>query len=589
MAEEIHQLASPETPSTKIRTEEILGSDTHRNILQLALEASETRYPDGSFAQGGSATAVPLDRWDGDQTGNLQHGIFVRFGGFVKEWKLFDRILFGISKEEAQSMDPQQRCLLQDAASVVHGIHMDKNSAVFLGIGRLEESKSRFEITQQAILQGKGTLSTARASSAAAGRISFAFDMRGPCVAIDTACSSTLVSLKLLQDHFRGSILEDALLCGANLPMSQSTSLMFAASGMLSVDGRCKALDSSADGYGRSEALSVVRISARKTKADSQLRNAPLGYVLSSAINQDGRSSSLTAPRGPSQEALVRSALHQVPISASEINAMGLHGTGTPLGDPIEISALSRTLDWSSVKSSISLLASKTCFGHSETVSGLLGLMHLSESLQNHCLPPFQYLTKINQLLVPFFPPTGNTALARQQGGMAMPDQERGRTIGTVSAFAFQGTNAFISIGHDISTINERRKQMNFKMEEFLLLPEIHATFGHCVFDEQVRKVEIDLAPRTSDLLDHCVNGMPVLSAATSIQLFLEFSTSFWRSVKSPTGAENAVFLAPVMLGQVNGKIACELQENRVSLVQHTSVRQRSLTTCTLRRVVSRR
>ena len=216
--------------------------------------------------------------------------------------------------------------------------------------------------------------------SVAAGRISFVLNTKGPALSIDTACSSGLVALHTATQTLviNSGQVRECFVAGVNLVLHWSTSAMFTSAGMLANDGRCKALDSRADGYVRSEACVVLFIGSSHSDGDSQtLFGWSAALVGSSAINQDGRSSSLTAPSGPSQKLAIQAALANIQCkhhTHSSICSLQMHGTGTALGDPIEVGAICAFMK-SDLKCSLLILgATKTSIAHTEPSAGLVSV-----------------------------------------------------------------------------------------------------------------------------------------------------------------------------------------------------------------------
>lgn len=232
------------------------------------------------------------------------------------------------------------------------------------------------------------------------------------------------------------------------------TSAMFQRAGMLSPEGRCKALDAAADGYVRGEAAGVMLLSAFEPGASAT--QAPIAVLSGAAVNQDGRSSALTAPNGPAQQEVVRSALAAAGLQAASIAGLSMHGTGTPLGDPIEVGAAAAVLTEQQkgqignvARQPISLLASKSWFGHSEPSSGVVGLMLAASQLTGSQLPPISHLTDLNPNVAAVVEGGSCWVMPRQTGpspsgaiGNSAGDQSQ-QAVGT-SAFAFQGTNAHV-------------------------------------------------------------------------------------------------------------------------------------------------
>jgi acyl transferase domain-containing protein len=229
---------------------------------------------------------------------------------------------------------------------------------------------------------------------------------------------------------------------GVNLLLHPETSAIAQKAGMLAPDGRCKALSAAADGYGRAEACGVLLLQQAAAAG-----TGALALLAGSAVNQDGRSSSLTAPNGPSQQEVMRAALGAASLAAADVTALSMHGTGTALGDPIEVGAAAALLTGTSGREApLVLMASKSWIGHAEPAAGAVGLTHAQMAVTRALQPPVLHLGAMN--------PYVTALMERQPGSWAVPRQpaalgallagsgsESQAVIG-VSAFAFQGTNA---------------------------------------------------------------------------------------------------------------------------------------------------
>ena len=209
----------------------------------------------------------------------------------------------------------------------------------------------------------------------ASGRLSYAYGFKGPAVSVDTACSSSLVAAHLAATCILTGVTTAGLTAGVGLLLSPDTTAMFHKAGMLASDGRCKSLDLAADGYVRGEAAGVLLLQAIAPPA---AQGRALAVFRGSAVNQDGRSSSLTAPNGPSQQGVIHVALEAAGLAVQQVAGLQLHGTGTALGDPIEMGAATSLLvDGRTASRPFTLLASKSALGHSEPASGIMGLAFL--------------------------------------------------------------------------------------------------------------------------------------------------------------------------------------------------------------------
>ena len=274
---------------------------------------------------------------------------------------------------------------------------------------------------------------TGSALSVASGRLSFTYGAQGPCMSIDTACSAALVAAHLAVKAISAQECGGAAACGTNLTQDVTTSGMFAKAGMLSPEGRCKTLAQDADGYVRGEACVSALLGGPSSSSE------PAVLVKGSTVNQDGRSSSLTAPNGPSQQAAIFSALRAAGVGSNQIGALQMHGTGTPLGDPIEVGAAQAVLLLNAHPYPLALSALKSSIGHSEAPSGLVGLLQIAMALQSAQLSPILHLRSMNPYVSP-------SLVGSNQRSAAVPRQPApiagGIQLAGASSFAFQGTNA---------------------------------------------------------------------------------------------------------------------------------------------------
>jgi acyl transferase domain-containing protein len=234
------------------------------------------------------------------------------------------------------------------------------------------------------------------------------FGLRGAAVSIDTACSSSLVATHFAAGQIASGACSGGIAAGAGLILSPEATAMFAKAGMLAPDGRCKTLDAAADGYVRAEAVALLALRAFALGGGGEAAAAaPLALLAGSAVNQDGRSSALTAPNGPAQQDAVRAALADAGLGPHDVCGTELHGTGTSLGDPIEVGALAAALSGAGAGPAgggrrgrpLVLTAGKSWFGHSEAAAGATGLLHAAAGLKGararavlHLASPNAYL-----------------------------------------------------------------------------------------------------------------------------------------------------------------------------------------------------
>lgn len=446
----------------ELRTTVLSGNQSVNAMQVILIEASAVRLPgvDNTSCKQLSTldvdvlTRVPCSRWDIELLGK-DAGISLpaRFGGFLRESvSEFDPELFGINPSESIYMDPQQRLLLEctfeafQIASPQNLKHNVKDTRVGVYVGA-----SYPEYMQLAARANKDT-STYTASggslSVIAGRISYVFGFSGPSALVDTACSSSLVALSGAHNGLRLGQASMAVAGAVNLMLLPNTTAMYQSAGMLTPDGRCKTLDAAADGYVRSEAAaaSLLRTVGLHDPAASSPDSALV--LLAAAVNQDGKSSSLTAPNGPAQQELIKAALHVAHLAAAEVGTVQLHGTGTALGDPIEVNAaLSVLMSRRTARDgSLVLCAAKAAFGHAEPAAGAVGLTAAALSLENYELPQQMHLRNLNAYVSQSVSSFGSFVAAPFVARTRAPEPShttyRAKPIASVSGFAFQGTNA---------------------------------------------------------------------------------------------------------------------------------------------------
>ena len=387
----------------------------------------------------------PLGRWDHDALYDADPAapgrIAARCGGFIDDVDQFDADFFGLSPREAEGMDPQQRLLLEvcwetlenagQAPDRLHG----SQTGVFVGAAGSDYAYMQLKAGDASLLGPH--FASGIAHSVLSGRVSYLLGLQGPSLTIDTACSSSLVAIHLACQALRSRECRLALAGGVNLILSPDIYIALSNARMLAPDGRCKAFDAAADGFGRGEGCAVV---ALKRLSDAQADgDRVLAVIRGSAVNQDGPSSGLTAPNGPAQEAVIRAALMQAGVTPRQIGYVEAHGTGTELGDPLEAQALGavfaagRPVDQPLLISSV-----KANIGHLEAAAGAIGLIKVVLSLQHGTIPAHLH----------FRSPSPHVAWEEWKLGVPMhavpwPVIE-GRCRGGVSSFGFSGTNAHV-------------------------------------------------------------------------------------------------------------------------------------------------
>ncbi|MGH8604226.1 MAG: type I polyketide synthase, partial [Gammaproteobacteria bacterium] len=261
--------------------------------------------------------------------------------------------------------------------------------------------------------------------------------LRGPSLAVDTACSSSLVAVHYACQSLQNGECSLALAGGVNLMLSPELTITFSQARMLASDGRCKTFDKEADGYVRGEGCGIVVL---KRLSDA-LKDGDmiLAVVRGSAVNQDGRSNGLTAPNGAAQQAVIHQALKNAGVSPDQVCYVETHGTGTPLGDPIEVRALAAVLGEGRAPDRPCVLGSvKTNIGHLEAAAGIAGLIKAVLLVQNEEIPPHLHFKKVNRHL-----PLKDTPFVIATERRSLPRGTKPRFVG-ISSFGFGGTNAHV-------------------------------------------------------------------------------------------------------------------------------------------------
>lgn len=358
--------------------------------------------------------------------------------GYLEGVDLFDADFFGISQQEAAGMDPQQRILLETVWDAIADSgatpEQFQGSAcgVFVGISSFDHA--RLSLTNPDSLDVFS--GTGNALSIAANRISWLLDLSGPSWAVDSACSSSLLAVHQACHSLKTGECSQAIVAGVNLLLTTDLTQSFKLAGLLSSDQRCKTFDAAADGYVRGEGCGVVLL-----KLESVARAAGdqvLARIRGTAVNQDGRSSSLTAPRGPAQRQVLKSALDQAGWVGGQLTYLEAHGSGTALGDTIELNTLKEVLMEKRQQLPCWIGSVKTNIGHLEAAAGIAGLIKLVLMLEHQRIPANLHFKRLNPMIQ-----LADTPLQIPSASQDWPETDEPRRAG-VSAFGFGGTNVHL-------------------------------------------------------------------------------------------------------------------------------------------------
>jgi acyl transferase domain-containing protein/NADPH:quinone reductase-like Zn-dependent oxidoreductase/acyl carrier protein len=389
---------------------------------------------------------VPEDRFDIDEfydpDPETPGKIYSRFGGYLDGIDGFDPEFFGISPREAVWIEPQQRLMLEtvweglERAGYSPAALRGSSTGIFVGVAANEYAHL---LSAESVDKIEPYFITGNALNAISGRVAFALGLEGPAVAVDTACSSSLVAVHQACQALHSGDCDLALAGGVNVLLSPVTIIAASRARMLSPVGRCKTFDASADGYVRSEGCGILvlkRLSDAVRDGDRVCAVIP-----GSAVNQDGASSGLTVPNGGAQQRLINTALARAGLAGGDVDYLEAHGTGTPLGDPIEVQAAGAAYGAGRDADRPLLMGSvKTNIGHLESASGAAGLIKVVLSLQHELLPQSLHFDNPS----PHIP---WESLPVKVVEKATPWEANGRPRRAgVSSFGFTGTNAHVLI-----------------------------------------------------------------------------------------------------------------------------------------------
>ncbi|MBF6194195.1 type I polyketide synthase [Nocardia sp. CDC186] len=383
---------------------------------------------------------VPASRWnaaDFHDPAGAPGTINTSGGGFLDDADAFDAEFFGITPREAEAMDPQQRLLLQATWRAFEDATLDprgeagSRTGVFVGVMANEwanlQMRDYAAITPQHG-SGNGYFMTAN-------RLSYQFDLKGPSVAVDTACSSSLVAIHLACGALASGECDQAVAGGVNLVLTPAVGVFYTQAGLSAPDARCKPFSGSADGIVRGEGVAVLVL---RRLADAQAAGLPIYAVIKgSAVNSDGRSNGITAPNRWAQQQVIGEACERAGVRPEQVDFLEAHGTGTVLGDMIEVKALghlhgrnrSRPCGIGSIKGNL---------GHTEGAAGVAGLIKAALSLWHGVVPPSRFAEQ------------ENPRLGMSKQGLRLltdPMPLAGPGYGGVSSFGLGGTNAHVVLG----------------------------------------------------------------------------------------------------------------------------------------------
>lgn len=423
---------------------------------------------------------VSPERWS-NKYFNENKGVpgttYAKHGAFINDIFGFDANFFGISTAEATSMDPQQRLLLETTWHALEDAGMQpkhlKNEQVgiFVGIGQIDyglREMGNANLNNINAYSGPGL-----GGSFAAGRLAYFLGTQGPTISMDTACSSALVSVHQACNSLRLNECNVAIAGGVHLMLSPEITITLSKAGALSPNGRCSTFSDKADGYVRGEGCGMVVL--KKLSDAEKDGDTILAIIKGSAVNHDGPSSGLTVPNGKAQEALIEKALKASKTKGEDISYIETHGTGTPLGDPIEVEAIVNTLGANrSAAEKLVLGAVKTNIGHLEPAAGIAGLIKIVMAMQHKKIPGNLNYERPNPILElekqPVSIVTDTVAWA--------PKQKR---IAALNAFGLSGTNAHMIFEEYDTVPSVKQEEQHDTYFPFVFSAKTERTLKHIV------------------------------------------------------------------------------------------------------------
>ncbi|CAK9055129.1 unnamed protein product [Durusdinium trenchii] len=505
-------------------------------------------------------TEIPLERWDVDQyfdeDAETPGMMTVRHGAFVKSADLFDASFFGLSPAESKVMDPQQRLLLE-LQVIYQSFHVsgkpmgslsNLDASVCVGQCNNDWGHMGFSGSVESSEKIGPYTGLAVSTSISSNRVSYLLGLKGPSATVDTACSSSLVAVDIVVSNLRRGRSSTGAASGVNLCLIPGPFVACSKAHMLSEDGRCKTFDASANGYVRGEGCGSAILSLLDDNS------TPIISLKGTAVNQDGRSSSQTAPHGPSQQAVIITALSEAQVEPGKVSAMETHGTGTALGDPIEVGALKNTYG-EQRSSPLALCAVKSNLGHLEGAAGMAGMLKVMSMLPKKQAPPNLHFQALNphcdlEDFPSFIPSETLMTLSAENASSS-----------GLSSFGFGGTNTHVLLEDSASPAAVVEAPV-FKRQSFSWQQRRHALLQRNL--KTPEGVQVFAQPFAGKLLQlvshHIIFGEIVVPGATYLEMVLAAGEFHLNCKDKQWSIRKVGFTAPLVLKQgEEGKLACEV------------------------------
>lgn len=413
-------------------------------------------------------TEIPRDRWiwedyDGNPIKEVNKSNS-RWGGFMKEIDKFDPLFFGITPREAEMMDPQQRIFIETVWSAIEdsGHKVSDLSGTKTGLFVGVSAKDYTDVLAEHHAALDGFSASGNSHSILANRVSFLFNLRGPSAPLDTACSSSLIALHRAIESIHTGSSDMAIVGGVQVMLTPVGHISLSSAGMLSVDGKCKTFDKDANGYVRGEGAGAILIKPlAKAEADG---NPIYAVIRATAENHGGRVTMLTAPNPKAHAELIVEAYEKAQVDPATIGYIECHGTGTSLGDPIEIQGLKKSFSDLYKKHGkapptaphCGLTSVKTNIGHLEPAAGIASLLKVLMSLKHKQIPGLLHMQELNPYIdlsgSPFYivDKTVPWDAMTDRNGVQLP-----RRAG-VSSFGWGGANAHVVLEEYLAPTRQR-------------------------------------------------------------------------------------------------------------------------------------
>lgn len=452
----IFSKVNPEKKTAEAMKDTDIDTVGHKDNDEIAIVGISCRFPGGAnspeeywdvlVSGKGGVTTMPEERWDVEKyyssDRNEPGKMYTKKGGFLNvPIDRFDPQFFNMSPKEATALDPQQRLLLELTWEAFEnaGININKqfgsNTGVYLGIAGEEYSFAHYKSGDLTKIDAYSLTGTT--FSTACGRISYTFGFEGPSMSVDTACSSSLTALHIACKALEGGEIDSAVVAGVNLMVSPALHVCFSRIEAISEDGCSKSFDASANGYGRGEGGGVLIL--KRLKEAQRDGDNILGVIRGTALNQDGKSNGLTAPNGLAQEKAIRKVLKEAELDGLDIDYMEMHGTGTKLGDPIEVKAVGETYCKGRAKETPLKIGSvKSNIGHLEAGAGVASIIKVLLAFKNDLIPGNLNFKEPN----PFIP-WDKYPIEVVDKNTIWKNEGKPRRVG-INGFGFGGSNAHI-------------------------------------------------------------------------------------------------------------------------------------------------